>query len=122
MKLGQEYYGKVITGVWYTDRQIYLNFDGCGIEIEDLQSCCETRYFHTDDNIADLIGKPLNRIEQKDTKYGVDDGTHGNVTDVTFLEIQAGTECVSIAAYNHHNGYYGSCNITIEDVTEDLNG
>lgn len=114
MKLGQEYYGNIIRGAHFFESKIILFFTDYIVAIEDKQSCCETRYFHTDDNIADLIGKHLNRIEQKNTVYGKDDDTYGNVTAITFLEIQAGTDCVSFAAYNRHNGYYGSVNIEIE--------
>jgi hypothetical protein len=119
MKHGQEYYGRIIRGVQFFDSKILLFFEDCVVSIVDQQSCCETRYFHTDYNIADLVGKVLNRIEQKDTVCGKDDGTHGNVIDVIFLEIQAGTECVSFAAYNRHNGYYGSVNIEIKVVAEE---
>ena len=117
--LGQEYYGKRIIAAKYDKSTIYLLLeDGC-IAIDDRQSCCETRYFHTEDNLQDLVGHRLAKIEVKCGGNGPAPAPRwprDYVREISFLEIQAGHETVTFTAYNIHNGYYGSCNIEVEET------
>ena len=69
------------------------------------QSCCESRYMHTDDQFDFLVGADLLDLELKD---GPDEeGEYGDSKDCQFLVIKTSQGEVTIANYNEHNGYYG---------------
>lgn len=100
----------------HTD-QLRLTFlDGTKIAIWDNgQSCCESRYMRTDDNIQSLVGHTLARIEIKEAAAETDEdgGTH----EICFVEIGTDDGFVTISNHNEHNGYYDGFGLTItEDV------
>ena len=113
MKLGQEYYGEFIRDLTQSDKSVFLRFDEGMLELVDAgQSCCEKRYFKTEDDLSDLIGERLVRIElvgAAGSSTGVDED---DVLDWTFLKITTDRQQVSITAYNSHNGYYAGFDIT----------
>ena len=99
---------KKITGLTLGDDDA-LHFvfeDGLKIKIEDTgQSCCESRYMRTDDNLADFIGAVLLGGELKDAPSTVDEW--GTEHEVQFLEIKTSKGVFTMASHNEHNGYYG---------------
>jgi len=88
--------------------------DGSKIKIwDDGQSCCESRYMQTDDNLPDYIGGIFLGAEIKEapsveTEYG----DH----EIQFLEIKTSKGSVTFATHNEHNGYYGGFYIKAEKI------
>jgi len=84
---------------WFTfeDRYRMKIFD-------DGQSCCETRYMRTDDDLNYFTDAKLTGAEIKDASNLPHEwGEH----DVQFLEIQTDGGVFTIVNHNEHNGYYG---------------
>lgn len=99
--------GKVISAVELTQQdELHLKFeDGTGLKLwDDGQSCCESRYMRTDDNLGEYIGATLVGGEVKDAP---DIDTEYDTHEVQFLEIQTSKGPLTMASHNEHNGYYG---------------
>ena len=88
---------------------------GKTIEIWDNgQSCCESRYMRTDDDVQSLVGHTLARIDAKDAPNESDEyGEH----EVVFVEVGTDNGFITIANHNEHNGYYGGFGLTITEVS-----
>lgn len=109
-----EYYGRKITAAEITDDRLTLSLDdGKKIAIWDNgQSCCESRYMRTDDDVKSLVGHKLTRIEAKDAPTEADEyGEH----EVVFVEVGTDDGFITIANHNEHNGYYGGFGLTITE-------
>lgn len=100
-----------------TEENIELKLsDGKTIRIFDGgQSCCESRYMRTDDDIQSLVGHQLLRLEVKD---GPDLEGGNECHEQQFLEIGTEIGSVTIANHNEHNGYYGGFSLTIEEIKD----
>ena len=110
-----EYEGLKITSAEIVDNRLKLSFDnGKNIAIWDNgQSCCESRYMTTDDNVQSLVGAHLKGIM---TKAGPDEpDEYGECHEQVFVEIQTDTGFVTIVNHNQHNGYYGGFGLTITE-------
>jgi hypothetical protein len=77
---------------------------------DDGQSCCESRYMHTDDPLEAFVGATLENIEGKCTQAGgegwIDDhyvGCH----EIMFIHITTSIGVFVLETHNEHNGYYG---------------
>ena len=117
-----EFYGRTIKAAAFSEGEVKLTFDdGTAIEIFDGgQSCCESRYFTTDDEVLGLVGHTLKDIKLRSApdEYG----EYGDVHEITFLEIATEDGHVTVASHNEHNGYYGGICLAIrvpEDDTKD---
>lgn len=105
------------------------------------QSCCESRYMHTDDDLDSLVGETLVSIrhgggDSRTSHYcGIEDGELGNevatldepegcycdgVEEVEFALIQTNRDSVTVGTYNSHNGYYGGLDLAL--VVYDADG
>lgn len=115
-----EFYGRRIVSAEIKDDRLRIGFDdGEHIALWDNgQSCCESRYMTTDDNVADLVGKTLTLIEPK--KHEEKDCEYGGSHEMVFIEIQAKARTkvttVTLVTHNEHNGYYGGFGLTITKV------
>jgi hypothetical protein len=109
-----KYYGRTITAASMQDERLRLTFsDGQKIEIwDDGQSCCESRYMRTDDNLESLVGGKLIRIEAKD---GPNQDAEYDEHEVVFIEIATDQGFITISNHNEHNGYYGGFGLTITE-------
>lgn len=113
----EKHYGKKIVAVHLIENEgLRLNFeDGKAIRIFDgLRDCCERRYLSCDDNLSDLVGKPLIQIEIKDLEI-VEESSFG-VHEIMFLQVKAGDADVTLSSHNEHNGYYGGIDVRIEEL------
>ena len=89
--------------------------DGTGMRLrDDGQSCCEHRYMHSDDKLADFVGARFLGAGVKDAPST--EGEYGEVHDVQFLVIQTTIGEFAIETHNEHNGYYGGFLIVAEEV------
>lgn len=110
-----KYYGRTITAAEIDDKRLTLSFsDGGKVAIwDDGQSCCESRYMRTDDDVQSLVGHKLVRIEAKESRKDPDQyGEH----DVVFVEVGTDDGFITIANHNEHNGYYGGFGLTVTEV------
>lgn len=104
--------GKTITDVTLDNESLALRFtDGSGICFYDNgQSCCESRYMRTDDNLKDFIGGTFDNAVIKDAPpIPYEYGDH----EVQFLEIQTSKGQLMMSSHNEHNGYYGGFSIVV---------
>lgn len=110
--------GGVIRNLKMEDSELLLVLDDGTLTLkDDGQNCCESRYMTCDDNLAEFIGahftglyiKRYNAIPQQPDEDGI---TRSDMHEVQWLEIVTSKGCITIAAHNEHNGYYGGFNIT----------
>lgn len=99
--------GKTIAGLTLgEDDALHFVFDdGSKMKMyDDGQSCCESRYMRTDDNLADYVGAKLLGAEIKEApSIAAEYDEH----EVQFLEVQTDRGVFTMASHNEHNGYYG---------------
>lgn len=98
---------KKIDAVSLSEDRLSLTFeDGTTLSLwDDGQSCCESRWMHTDDDLTQLVGNKLVNIE---VESGPDEvGEWGDSKDSQFLRIVTDKSHVTVVNYNSHNGYYG---------------
>jgi hypothetical protein len=109
-----EYAGMEISAIRMEDNSLYIDFkEGKKIRIfDDGQSCCESRYMTTDDDLSQLVGKKLIHIASKPAPNEPDEyGEH----EVCFVEVMTNDGFITIANHNEHNGYYGGFGLTIDE-------
>lgn len=97
------------------DGQLEIRFtDGSGIAFyDDARSCCESRYMHTDDALADFVGGTLDGAKtvagpNKESDYG----DH----EQTFLKVTTSKGVFTVVTHNEHNGYYGGIAIAVKPL------
>jgi len=67
------------------------------------QSCCESRYIRTDDDLAYFAGAMLRNIEISAAEEIADSVVH----DIQFLRIITDRGTITFVNHNEHNGCYG---------------
>lgn len=110
-----EYYGQTIMSASIVDNRLCLGLSPSGKVIEiwdDGQSCCESRYVTTDDNVASLVGGVLQRIEAKD---GPGEAGDYEEHETRFVEVGTDNGFITLVNHNEHNGYYGGFGLTITE-------
>jgi hypothetical protein len=99
--------GKTIASVELKDEALQFAFaDGSTLKLwDDGQSCCESRYMRTDDNLADFVGATFTDLEMRDAP----DATvgDGEPHEVQFLAVKTSKGEFVMSSHNEHNGYYG---------------
>ena len=98
--------GKVIDAVYLSDNRLVFQFgDNTKLIMYDNgQSCCETRYMRTDDDLTEYYGATLLDFELKSAPNIEDEyGDH----EVQFLDVKTSKGIFQMANHNEHNGYYG---------------
>ena len=104
--------GKTITALSLTDDQLRFEFeDGSRLRLWDNgQSCCESRYMQTDDDLPYYIGAKFVGAEVRDG--GSTESEYGDAHEIQFLVVTTDRGTFSMASHNEHNGYYGGFWIT----------
>jgi hypothetical protein len=99
--------GKTITDLRIEDNELRFTFDdGSRMKLFDNgQSCCETRWMHTDDDLPYYIGAALIGAEIR--PGGTKEGEYGDETESEFLIVTTSKGMFTVVNYNEHNGYYG---------------
>src|SRR3989344_8699728 len=99
--------GKTITALELVDNNLVFTFeDNSKLKLWDGgQSCSESRYMRTDDNLSDYVGGQLLDMELRDapSQADGDDDAH----DVQFLVVKTSNGQFVMSNHNEHNGYYG---------------
>ena len=108
--------GKTIASLKLCDDEaLHIGFDdGSGIRFyDDGQSCCESRYMRTDDDLSTFVGAKLTGAEIKEAPDVQNE--HGESHEVQFLEIQTDRGVFTMSSHNEHNGYYGGFAIVVRE-------
>jgi len=114
--------GKVIQTITMKaadDRGVYadsliLGFNDSALEMwDDGQSCCETRYMHTDDDLTGFLGAEFRNIEVRDAPNRDDESEEH---EVQFLLVHTSLGTFTIETHNIHNGYYGGFSVVARTV------
>jgi len=95
--------GRTIAAISIKDNQLVVDLERASALVlwDDGQSCCETRYMTTDDDLGAYNGAALMDISIKSAKGEHDDH------EIEFLELQTSRGVLTVVNHNVHNGYYG---------------
>lgn len=106
--------GKTIASVELADDKLAFSFtDGTTLKLyDDGQSCCESRYMQTDDDLPYYVGATFNGIELRDAPDVTSDEPYAEEHQVQFLVVLTDRGTFSMASHVVHNGYYGGFSIT----------
>ena len=106
--------GKTITALELVDNNLVFTFeDNSKLKLWDGgQSCCESRYMRTDDNLSDYVGGQLLDMGLRDAPDQEDE--YGEVHEVQFLAVKTNKGEFVMSNHNEHNGYYGGFRIEAE--------
>jgi len=94
----------------FTDKTAIVIYD-------DGQSCCESRYMRTDDDLKGFVGAKLMGGEIKDAPP-VKESEYDEEHEVQFLELQTDKGVITFSNHVEHNGYYGGFSIVVRDASE----
>lgn len=105
--------GKTITSVKLDDDRLKFEFeDGSRLTLwDDGQSCCESRYMQTDDDLPYYAGAKFLNAEVRDGGVREDENGYEALHEIQFLVITTDRGTFSMASHNEHNGYYGGFDI-----------
>lgn len=79
---------------------------------DDGQSCCESRYMTTDDDLNRFIGAELLGAEIRDgDEPPKEDYDNCDVHEVQFLIVHTSLGDITCVTHNEHNGYYGGFSV-----------
>jgi len=104
----------LIASIEVTNADVVITFEGGEyLRLVDLPTCCESRYFFTDDDLGKAKGCSLVDITVRDV---VQVGERNNYTELeaTFILIKTSGGTFVINAYNEHNGAYSGFNVEVE--------
>jgi hypothetical protein len=94
----------------YDDALHFTFEDGYKMRLfDDGQSCCESRYMRTDDDLDWYVGSVLLGAEIREAPDIADDDS--NVHEVQFLVVETDKGSFTLSSHNEHNGYYGGFSI-----------
>lgn len=121
VKAFQKGVGQVISSVTLgaEDNALHFIFDN-GYKMrmwDDGQSCCESRYMRTDDDLSYYTGATLLGASTKDAPTVEEEY---DVHEVQFLEIRTSKGVFTMSNHNEHNGYYGGFSVVVREDTDAL--
>jgi len=110
---------KTISSIALEDEALVMGFDdGTKIKFFDNgQSCCESRYMRTDDDLQYYMGAKL--LDATIDPGLSTDVEYGTVHEIQFLNIKTSKGVFTMSSHNEHNGYYGGFSIEVEEVKKD---
>lgn len=80
---------------------------------DDGQSCCESRYMTTDDELDTFVGAKVVGLEVVDgPDVPSDEDDYGDAHEQTFVKLETTMGTITMVTHNEHNGYYGGFNVT----------
>ena len=109
--------GKQISSLELTENELLFVFsDGARMRLFDNgQSCCETRYMTTDDDLSYYVGSKLLGAEIRDAPTGDEKDYDHDDHDVQFLLVNTDKGTFTMENHNVHNGYYGGFSVCAAD-------
>lgn len=99
--------GKRIASIEMVNDELVIGLsDGSRVALyDDGQSCCETRYMRTDDDLSAFVGAELVSAEVRGGPEEEDEC--GGVHETAFLVVTTSLGAFTCVTHNEHNGYYG---------------
>jgi hypothetical protein len=118
-----ESFGKTIKSAALGEEDLRLTFeDGAEIRIWDGgQSCCESRYMRTDDDLSSFAGAKLVGAELSDVESHEDQENYCT-HEMQFLRLSTDRGTIVVSTHNEHNGYYGGFWLQAEAVSVPSDG
>lgn len=102
----EPFFGLPIEEIVIDNDTLRIRAGGGSMTLHDSgQSCCESRYMHTDDDLVVYKGAKLIGLELRDGP--TETGDYGEPKECQFLLVHTDRGDITIANYNEHNGYYG---------------
>lgn len=97
---------KKISSLAMKNDELLMGFeDGSSIRFRDEgQSCCESRYMMTDDDLSHYVGAELIGAE---LESGPDIKAEYEEHETQFLKVNTSKGVFTMVTHNEHNGYYG---------------
>jgi hypothetical protein len=110
-----KYYGRKIKRAEIDEDRLKIEFvDGVIIHLWDNgQTCCEVRYVSCDDDVDDLIGGKLVKIESKESVERAD--FEGELHEMIFIEVATDKASITLCTHNVHDGRYGGFALTVTE-------
>ena len=107
---------KEISNMFLGDNTLSITFTDGGVLslFDDRQSCCESRYMRSDDNLEETMGEVLVNLEIKDGDSDTereDEWGSGECHETQFLEVITNKGVYSFSNHVEHNGYYGGFSV-----------
>lgn len=98
--------GKLTTAIALTENKLVFEFqDNSRLVVFDGgQSCCESRYMTTADELSYFVGSSLLSLEVRD---GPTVTNQGEPHEIQFLLVNTTRGTFTMENHNEHNGYYG---------------
>ena len=108
---------KEIMALTLEDDELLFTFsDNTKIKFyDDGQSCCESRYMTTDDDLGYYVGSTLLDAEIADAPNQDQEDEYGD-HEVQFLKVKTSKGVFTMETHNEHNGYYGGFYIKVADI------
>ena len=112
------WFGREIASAALVDDTVRLTFaDGSRLAVfDDGQSCCESRYITTDDDLESLVGHKLVRIDEKPGPNVESGEPYADEHETAFVEIGTDKGFVTLTTHNEHNGHYGGFSLTVREA------
>lgn len=106
--------GRPIATASVEDEALCVRFAGGGaLRVWDNgQSCCESRYMTTDDDLPSFVGAKvvsLEAVEGPDIPY--EEESYGDVHEQMFVKLETTAGTITLVTHNEHNGYYGGFDV-----------
>lgn len=73
------------------------------------QSCCESRYMTTDDELGSFMGAKLIGLDI--VEVPTEDDEHGDPHEQVFVKLETNMGAITLVTHNEHNGYYGGFHV-----------
>lgn len=106
--------GKTLSNLSLKDALLFEFTDGSKIMIsDDGQSCCESRYMTTDDDLAYYVGSEFRNAEIRDVESKDDDDSSH---EILFLVVTTSKGSFTIETHNEHNGFYGGFSMNVSEI------
>lgn len=114
-QIAEKYNGAIVTKMRMNGDQFIVEFEQGGLSIsDDAQSCCESRYMHTEDE-SDFeyhVGATFRFIQIVDGP----DGEGSECHETKFCNVLTSKGVIQLVCHNEHNGYYGGFGINLREV------
>jgi hypothetical protein len=76
------------------------------------QSCCESRYMTTDDELDTFVGAKVVSLDAVDGP--TEEGEYGEPHDQMFVKLETTAGTITMVTHNEHNGYYGGFEVAVK--------
>ena len=105
-----------IEAVTQEDDELSIRFVGGGsLRIWDGgQSCCESRYMTTDDELDTFVGAKVVSLDAVDGP--TEEGEYGEPHEQMFVKLETTAGTITMVTHNEHNGYYGGFDVQVKWV------